>query len=174
MKAIGTVELTARDGEKFWVDEEDLDVVGDYVWRVEKRGGYAVGGRWSREGTHMRKRNGTTILKGKAITVKLHKEIMKKHGFLKPGLMVDHKNGNRLDNTKANLRMVTPAQNALNKLTSGRNKSGLMGVFMSNDVKRKKRWVAIVVGKRKRFYTFEEAAAWREVEHQEVLLKCGL
>jgi len=174
MKVLGSVELTARNGEKFWVDEEDLDVVGDYLWRVDTHHGYIVCGKWSREGTHMRKRNGDTILKGKAITVKLHKEIMEKHKRRVPGLLIDHIDRNRLNNCKSNLRMVTFKQNALNSSRRCDNTSSVTGVCALNEPGRRHKWLARAGTKSKRFYTFEEAVAWRLNTQQEIVKACGL
>ena len=53
-------------------------------------------------------------------------------GVYEPGKMVDHINGVKSDNRAKNLRMVTPKQNMMNLITSGR---------IEYD-KGKKRWAA--------------------------------
>lgn len=58
-----------------------------------------------------------------------------------PKLDVDHKNHNKLDNRKANLRPCTHAQNGANLLRRYDNKSGYKGVFW--DTKSKK-WLSSI------------------------------
>jgi hypothetical protein len=50
------------------------------------------------------------------------------HTFLTGWALVDHKNGDGLDNTRANLRPATPGQNVANQRISRRNTSGFKGV----------------------------------------------
>lgn len=44
-------------------------------------------------------------------------------------IKIDHKNGNRLDNRKCNLRFCTTGQNSMNKGKQKNNKSGYKGVY---------------------------------------------
>jgi len=74
----------------------------------------------------------------------LHREIMK----APPTLLVDHRNGNGLDNRRDNLRLATHSQNQCNKGKSRSNSSSrFIGVYFE---KRSGRWVAKIVlhGKR--------------------------
>lgn len=76
-------------------------------------------------------------------------------------LEVDHANGDRLDNRRANLRACTRQKNALNRAISSNNTSGFRGVCL---VRSTGKWVArIAKGGRRRhlgeFDTPEEASA---------------
>lgn len=56
---------------------------------------------------------------------KMHHQIMGR----KEGALVDHKNGNTLDNRRENLRFCTYAENAQNRVASKKNTTGFKGVF---------------------------------------------
>lgn len=61
---------------------------------------------------------------GKQVGIKLHREIVN----AKPGQIVDHINGNGLDNRKENLRICNDSENQRNKRIGSSNKSGYKGV----------------------------------------------
>ena len=80
------------------------------------------------------------------------------------GMMVDHIDGNPLNNTRSNLRIVTPQQNALNKDTKGIGNNKRMGVTFD---KRHNKWLAKIQVDKKEIYlgmynTEEEAIKARE------------
>lgn len=63
---------------------------------------------------------------GKQKTILMHREVL---GLSKGDKrIVDHINGNTLDNRRCNLRIATAAQNAWHQKKSGRNKSGRRGI----------------------------------------------
>ncbi|MBN1361107.1 MAG: HNH endonuclease [Sedimentisphaerales bacterium] len=62
-------------------------------------------------------------------TIMMHREIMKPP----PGKVVDHINGNGIDNREANMRNCTQAQNTLNKRAAKGCKSGFAGVNPAGD-----------------------------------------
>ncbi len=72
-------------------------------------------------------------------TVRMHREIVKLHGFEIHDLQVDHINRNPIDNRLANLRIATNAENSRNQKRRGCNKSGYKGVSWSNQ---NKGWIA--------------------------------
>ena len=73
----------------------------------------------------------------------MHREIM----HAKKGEYVDHINGNKNDNRKENLRIVTNQQNACNQGIRSNNTSGYKGVTWS---KNKNKWNAQITTNYKR------------------------
>ena len=133
------------EGQWTIVDPQDYYIFGGFKWCVVGRKGrfYAV--------------RGARISSGEIKMVRLHRAIM----AAPEDKLVDHGNGNTLDNRRANLRLATYSQNACN---SRRNKtktsSRFRGVSFS---KRDGRWMARIEfeGKKKwigRFKTEIEAA----------------
>ena len=85
------------------------------------------------------------------------------YGDIPEGFILDHKDGNRCNNSIENLRTVTPSQNNMNRKTPTNNKSGVTGVGFRS---REQKWAARINidGKRKQlgmFDTLEEAAQAR-------------
>lgn len=78
--------------------------------------------RWGVTNNYVaRKVNGKTIY--------LHRVLLKPRGAKE----VDHKNGDKLDNRRSNLRVVTVAQQAQNKGVSRVSKTGYRGVLAHKD-----------------------------------------
>ena len=69
--------------------------------------------------------------------VRLHRLIMNEPR----GLLVDHKNGDSLDNRRANLRLATHSQNQCNKLKTKNTSSKFKGVYFR---KNRGKWVAYI------------------------------
>jgi hypothetical protein len=88
----------------------------------------------------------------------LHRVIYKMIHGVDPNI-IDHINGNSLDNRPSNLRSVTTLINLKNKSLGKNNKSGVIGVRFCNI---KKRWRASYNNTAKSFKTFEEAVAFRK------------
>ena len=101
------MELT--QGQVAIVDDEDFNELAQYRWKYTHRG-YAA--RYYRRD-------------GKVCITYMHREIM----MAPQGMEVDHRNGNKLDNRRENLRLCTRAENARNQPKSKKNTSGFKGVF---------------------------------------------
>lgn len=69
----------------------------------------------------------------------LHSVILDK--FSISPVYVDHKDGNRLNNTRSNLRLATPSQNGMNKRIRSNNTSGRVGVHWSKD---NEKWCSMI------------------------------
>lgn len=90
--------------------------------------------------------------------VRLHQFIMSTIGY--KGLVVDHINGNTLDNTRQNLRVVSASQNISNQILSINSSTGLYNVYPNKDGSKPYRVSISVKGKRKsigRYYSRDEA-----------------
>ncbi|CAB4163174.1 HNH nuclease [uncultured Caudovirales phage] len=77
------------------VDEEDLDNMTDYTWRLDKDG-YAV--------AHNPYTAGPS-------TLKMHRLILE----AQPNMVVEHRNGNRLDNRRINIYACSHQENNKNR-----------------------------------------------------------
>jgi hypothetical protein len=108
------MEITTRNGMVALIDDEDAAVLR-FKWRV-KRNGYVVRSEW---------RN------GKAVDFYLHRDVLGD----RPGMVVDHINGDPLDNRRVNLRHVTWAGNARNRSRSRDGSSGFKGVTFDRQSK---------------------------------------
>lgn len=140
-----SMEIKLSGGHVVIFDADDSELVGKIGWcHASSRGkrGYAVG--------HVR------LGVGKYRKILMHRLIMS----AAPGQMVDHINGNGLDNRKENLRLCSSQQNSFNSNRHSDNSSGFRGV--SWHVKDKKWYARISINKKcvyiGEFSTKEEAA----------------
>lgn len=99
---------------EFIIDIDDLENVKYRKWRMDAYG-YILSGQGNK-------------------AVRLQRLIMNVND---PNIVVDHINNNTLDNRKCNLRICTKLENNFNKIDSGRNKSGILGLYWSNE---RKKW----------------------------------
>jgi len=68
------------------------------------------------------------------------------------GMVIDHIDGNGLNNQKSNLRICTQKQNSRNRGKSSNNKSGYKGVSRIKSSKKIPKWVAQIFVDRKNIY----------------------
>lgn len=86
------IEILARGGVPFRVDDEDISVVGNYAWRQHPRTKHIL-----------RKSHGKYIF--------LHREVMR----AKKEQMIDHIDQDPTNNTKENLRFCNVSGNSRNR-----------------------------------------------------------
>lgn len=84
---------------------------------------------------------------GKRKTIKMHRLILGLKEF--DGICGDHKNGNRLDNRRCNLRMCTRAQNSQNRKIHRNKDIKYKGVYWH---KTKNKWLVQINCNRKCYY----------------------
>lgn len=135
---MATIQISK--GLEVLVDDEDFPELSKWRWFYHTMG-YASR-QYSQGGVRR--------------SVLMHRQIMNPP----VGMVVDHINGNKLDNRRENLRVVTQSENNFNARKPSRNKSGFKGVYWE---KQHNRWIAQTIdfGKRKVvgfFLTAEEAA----------------
>lgn len=127
------------NGDNFYFDIEDYDVINKYCWYVDTDG-------------YLRSHKDST-------TIQMHRLIM---GF-PIGLVIDHIDGNKLNNRKSNLRICSIGDNDRHKITESKSKSRVYGVFFD---KRIKKWGSKINYNGKNYYLgsfdkFEDAVIAR-------------
>lgn len=100
-------------GKVALVDDGDVQLVAPYKWYW--RNGYAV--------TAYHRKGANKGVAGRTINISMHRLIL---GF--PEGQVDHRNRNRLDNQRGNLRLATMQQNNQNIMKSKKSAAGFLGV----------------------------------------------
>ncbi len=104
------VGYTSNTNKCFYFDKEDYELIKNYCW-FENDKGYAVA----------HQKNGLNIRQHRLI--------------LRPdvGDIIDHKNQNRLDNRKDNLRIANKQTNGINRPCNVNNKLGVKGVSLQTN-----------------------------------------
>ena len=139
--------LELKNGRTVIIDDADWPTVQALTVYVGVNG-YATYSRW---------------LDGKSRPMTIHKLLMNPP----KGAHVDHINGDKLDNRRANLRVVTPQRNQVNRKRLNRNNtSGIRGVACRPNMSASKPWHAQITVQRKNIYlgmfsTREEAVEAR-------------
>lgn len=104
------IEIPLSRGLVALIDDEDLPLVEGVKWcAVPVRNTFYA---------QRRTRNGERAWQ------QMHRVIL----CANPGQIVDHRDRNGLNNTRANLRLCTVAQNAFNRFQQASNKTGYKGV----------------------------------------------
>jgi hypothetical protein len=109
----GVHVITLTQGKFALVDSADAAAIGCHNWCAVKSGNgkswYAVR---------------AVRIDGRKALVQMHREILQ----VGPGLMVDHRNGDGLDNRRENIRQATASENSCNRGPRKINKCGYKGV----------------------------------------------
>ena len=109
-----SIKICGRD---VLFDEEDLALLQGRNWTLRSSGNHLYVQR-------------TIYADGKYIGYEsLHRLISK----CQPGQVVDHINGDSLDNRRSNLRVCSAAQNRLNCRRHKNNQAGLKGVYLDKE-----------------------------------------
>ncbi len=101
------------------VDDEDYEWLNQWKWTadVSRKSGLKYAIRVSGQGKGLIRQR-----------LSMHRVLMDAHA----GTEVDHVNGDTLDNRRANLRLVTRAENLRNRKTFKNSKSGFKGVVFNH------------------------------------------
>lgn len=120
-------EIQIRNSGSVLVSDVDYEWLTQWEWRVyesaKSSGAYAVRA-------------------GSPHNVLMHRVIVSRYQEIPDGMFVDHINGNKLDNRRENLRVVTRGENMRNQ--SGRTVCGFKGVTWNNH---RKKWATRVGSK---------------------------
>lgn len=107
-------EIPLTRGFMALVDDEDFDELSKHKWHIDANG-YAV-----------RTQHTAPRPNRKTIALRMHRVLMGLDNA--DGRRVDHKDGNRLNNQRANLRICTGEENTRNQRIRKDNRTGFKGV----------------------------------------------
>jgi len=132
--------LRVSGGKYTLVDEEDYYRFGKFVWSLNQYG-YVVRNTAQKGIRNPKNINQSPWKHDRTIT--LSREILS----APDDLQVDHINGDKLDNRRANLRLATRAENCQNCGPRSTNTSGFKGVKKAGD-----KWTVYIQAHRKQYY----------------------
>lgn len=104
--------IPLNHGKFAHVDDEDFEYLSQFKWQARM-------GRHTYYAVH------TFKIDGRRVTIPMHRVILKLND---PSIHTDHRDHDGLNNTKDNLRVATPEQNAMNKGRREENTTGYAGV----------------------------------------------
>ena len=129
------------------VDDADFDYLNRWKWYAVKRD------------NNFYARRGFRLDNGKTKGILMHRDIV----AVPDGMQVDHRDGNGLNNQRANLRVCTPSQNQMNKKRPPFGSSVYKGVRLNQG-----KWEVRISKNNKRIYLgrfdteIEAALTWNE------------
>jgi len=118
-------KIPLTQGQVALVDDHDFEELSKFRWCAHKKrnGYYAVR---------------CPMIDGKQKMVQMHRVIF---GVTDPKILIDHADGNPLNNCRDNLRVCNHSENGRNQGKQKNNRSGYKGVFWD---KRKEKWGASI------------------------------
>ena len=128
-------EIQLTQGKVALVDDEDYEYLNQFKWCLR---GTGLGNFYAIRGFRKSKNNNITG------SISMHRQLMKPE----KGYVIDHLDGNTLNNQKSNLRICTQSQNCSNQKISILNTSGYKGVLYN---KKNKRYYARITVNRRLF-----------------------
>ncbi|HEV3223889.1 MAG TPA: HNH endonuclease [Puia sp.] len=132
---MSTIEIPLTKGKFAIIDFEDLEFVMRYKWHL---------------GSRIRSQYAIKVLgKGDG------KKYLRMHNYIMNcpnGKVVDHIDGDGLNNKKANLRICDDGQNKCNRKKSSTTKNRFKGAIFRE---RNNRWICQITHKKKRYYVGE-------------------
>jgi len=140
--------IKIKNGYEAIVDDADYEWISAYKWHlVSSKAHYAETSIWDKK-------------KKRSKCYKMHRMIAQPP----KNRMIDHINGNKLDNRRCNLRFVTNSQNSMNRHVN-HSRSGYRGVHWMAE---RNKWAAQIMRNQKMYYIglFEdkvEAAKARDI-----------
>ncbi len=134
------MKIPLNNGSMAIIDPEDFPKIKDYTWRIDSTG-YAS----------------TTIDKK---PVRMHRVVAP----VKPNLVVDHINRNKLDNRRSNLRVVEHKINIINHNLFHKNTSGCSGVSFNKRLEKFESYITIDCKKIHLGFFSEKMKAFEESE----------
>lgn len=117
-------KIKLTQGKYALVDDTDFEKLNQYKWCVSKK----------RNKKNWYVIRNSKMINGKRYTILIHRVIMN----CPKNKMIDHIDGNSLNNQKKNLRIATNSQNCKNREKNRNNTSGYKGVFWH---KKSNKWI---------------------------------
>ena len=148
-------KISLTKGKFALVDDEDYDFLMQWKWYCGSHG-------YAERSVYLGKINGSH----KSRRILMHRQLMN----TQDAMQVDHIDGDKLNNSKNNLRNVTDGENKLNKPAQKNGKSKYKGVHWHGQ---RKKWTAQIKRGKKRlslglFLREEEAAMAYDIAAREL------